>query len=224
MDNGQANMLIHNKLFIHIPKTAGTSMEHFLGALYGYTDSYIERCIYNNEPNNSFDLGNDKQHNPIHVYNNILSSLDFIFTIVRNPYSRLIIAYIFFKNHIEIQKFGKMSNLSFSQWFLKEKIDDKKSITIYNHHLLPQMWYIQDIKKFSCILRYETLKENLPILLNKLNIETSIPFPHKFKRSNNYIDYRDIKDILPEINHYYREDFETLNYPKIYKYDQLGLL
>jgi hypothetical protein len=216
-------MLIHDKLFIHIPKTAGTSMEYFLGALYGYTDSYIERCIYNIEPNNLLDLGNDKQHNPIHVYNNILFSIDFIFTIIRDPYSRLISAYIFFKNYIEIKQFGKMSNLSFSEWFLKEKINNKESITTYNHHLLPQMWYIQDIKKFSYILRYERLKEEIPILLNKLNIGTPIPFPHKFKRRNNYIDYSDIKDVLPEINRYYNEDFETLNYPKIYKYDQLGL-
>jgi len=212
-------MLIHNKLFIHIPKTAGTSMEHFLGSIYGYTDSYIERCIYGTEPNNPLDLGNNKQHNPIHVYNNILNNIDFSFTIVRNPYSRLISAYIFFKHHIEIQKFGTTSNLSFSEWFLKEKINDKELIITYNHHLLPQMWYIEDIKKFSYIMRYETLKEDIPILLNKLQIQTPIVFPHKFKRRHNYIDYSDIKNILPEIYKYYKEDFETLNYPNNYQYD-----
>lgn len=204
-------MLINKVLFIHIPKTAGTSMEVFLGQIYGYSETYIQRCIHGLEPN-TLDLGNDSQHKPITEYSNILPTLDFIFTIVRNPYDRLISAYSFFKLYIERTKYGKLSRLNFQDWFFKEKIESKNLVPTYNYHLLPQTWYLDNYIKQINIYKYETLNKDIEIIKNNLQISHNITFPHKFKTSRYLADYNDIKNILPEINKYYKEDFQNFGY------------
>lgn len=200
-------MIINNNLFIHIPKTGGTSMEFFLGESYGYTSEYIRRCIYNLEPDNTLELGLDRQHRSIDYYNNILSDIKFIFTIIRNPYTRLISAYSFYKSYIEDQQ----KNLSIIEWFISNKINNKKDVITYNNHLLPQHWYINQNNNIY-IAKYETLYDDIKYIKQKLNLSKQIIFPHKFKTLQYKAIFEDIIPILSEINEYYKKDFKIFNY------------
>lgn len=212
-------MLINDKLFIHIPKTGGTSMEYFLGLYNNYTHEYITNCIHSLEPNNILHLGYNQQHNPIHYYNNILYNINFIFTIVRNPYTRLLSAFSFFKKFIEPVKYKPESNLSISEWFFSERPINNNTILDYNNHLIPQYWYIQDKKFFSYICKYETLNQDVDYIKNKFGI--NIPFPHEFKTIEHHASINDIDIIIEEINNYYKEDFYFFQYEQ--KSNKLGL-
>lgn len=202
------NMLVNDVLYIHIPKTAGTSTEYFLGNIYGYSYNYIYECVHSLNNYNILHLGHDQQHNPIHYYRNLYKHINFIFTIVRNPYSRLLSAYSFYKNYIE----DKEKNLSIEQWFFTEKINNKKELSTYNHHIIPQHWYTEDLNKFSYICKYETLDADINYIKNILNIKKKINYLWEFKTIKHHASFSDINNILRDVNLYYEQDFILFNY------------
>lgn len=204
-------MLINNILFIHIPKTAGTSIEYWLGEKYNYSTYDIGQYIFSKQPNNLY-LGYDKQHYPIQYFIENKISYNFSFSVVRNPYDRLLSAFKFFKLYIEKQKFGIASNLSIIDWFLTEHITDFNHITTYNHHLLPQHLYISAAGNniLNYIVRYENLIEDIRKLCTKINIAYS-PIPKKFV-SNLYVAKSSINHIISIINDYYYKDFQLFKY------------
>lgn len=82
-------MIVGNKLFIHIPKTGGTSLTKYL----------------TNSPPSIF----NGKHDKIIEINGDLSNL-FIFTIVRNPYDRVASMYRYQKNG------GYIPHNSYKEW------------------------------------------------------------------------------------------------------------
>lgn len=101
-----------NILFIHIPKTGGTSVEKYLSAKYKIPLN--SKALYTCYPNNIYkNINSSLQHIS---YNTILKykkkfSIDEknikIFTIVRNPYTR-IISDLFFLDLLRKIQISKM--------------------------------------------------------------------------------------------------------------------
>ena len=193
-------MIIDNKeynnfLFIHVPKTGGTSI------------------------NNTFEKNNlktwntikDYGHDPLHILkdNNIINNKTFIFSIVRNPYTR---AFSYWK-HFNI---NNETNLSFMEFLLniENKIQTNKTPWI----IYDQTFFLYDKEiNLTKLYKFENLKE----------IEKDFNFilshDRKGMYDKNIKNYFDL-NIISKINTLYHRDFINFEYEKITKKEDLNLI
>lgn len=196
-----------NTLFIHIPKTGGTSLETYLkkkSTQELFTDKpYNNKLIY---PYNNYSLQH-QTYRTLYYYRELLN-IDFnddlkIVTIVRNPYTRSI-SDLFWRKSININS-------------TKNEVYEQLRYNImmnYDNHTLQQYKFICDEKKVInkiSIFKTETLTNDLH-KYGYTNFET------KLNTSDlsivNYMDYLN-NDSIQLINNYYYMDFELFNYDKI---------
>ena len=191
-------MISYNKkfIFIHINKTAGTAVEK---SLLEYGDKRVE-------PKNdlNFELTyKQSQHFNYKEYKEYLGSeYDnfFKFTVVRNPFDRVVSYYL--KNSIN------QNNLSFSDWVIdryknKNFQDYKRMYSDYTH------WIDKDNTDF--ILRFENLSSDFNILKQKLNIDCELKYHNVNKNRLHYKEYynEDTKEI---ITNHFKKELNTFNY------------
>lgn len=175
--------------FIHIPKTGGTSVSNVLSKL----------------PNTEI----LHSHDSLRVLDDV--SDYFIFTIVRNPYTRLQSAY----QH-GIRK--KVYSADFST-FLENANDS-------DIWLMPQEYFVNAGKnrerKISFIGRYENFKKDLSYILTKLGIENK-KIPHlnrnpiydlhpNLKQENYYKFFYKEDWMVDWVRERYKNDFKIFNY------------
>ena len=148
--------------FIHIPKTGGTSITHILEAQTG------TRRVTG--------------HDTIRRFEN--SKNFYIFTVVRNPYTRLVSSYFH-----GLRK--KEHNYSFEEFIKKSNYK--------NLFLSPQVIYFgHNIQENIHIIKYENFENNVKSIFKKLNIQyTKIP----------HINYNPIYDKQPNLKQesYYKQ-------------------
>jgi len=187
--------------FIHISRTAGTSIEQ---------------------------IGLDNQkfwgryHRGYGQYDEIFArKVDFIkrshdwFTVVRNPYTRILSDYKFLSIILKIKESDNVS--TFNQ-FIKNWITNIESNTENHHiygkttggHFTPQYKYIDK----SCtihILKYENIEEEFNTLMTKYNLE--IVLNKKVNITNTKLSIFDInKENVELIKRVYKLDFEQFGY------------
>ncbi len=174
--------------YIHIPKTGGTSLTNILNKIGGTETIAV--------------------HDSIRALDNV--SKFFIFTIVRNPYTRMVSAYL---HRLRKNEF---------------KYDFQTFLKTYNENhldILPQSYYINagktEDKQVSYIARYENYEDEIKKLLNKLNHNSKIPHLNKNpiydkhpnlkqeKYYNTFYTEDWMKNIIKER---YESDFKIFNY------------
>jgi hypothetical protein len=200
-----------NLLFIHIPKTAGTAIENEISSKYeqslytGFTNDLLEYPHNNKSLQHQFYTTIYEFRSKLDVdFNNIK-----IFTVVRNPYDRII------------------SDLFWWGLINKETSDDEVYNVIKNNYLNrddldnhnePQYKFITDkdlnlisnIKIFKCELLNEINDE-----LNKfLEFDINIINNDANKNYSKYSKYLN-KESISLINEKYKTDFELFNYTLI---------
>lgn len=196
-----------NTLFIHIPKTGGNSVEEYLAKRYKETlKRGTGKFIFDDIKFNKFSLQH-QYYSTIKKYA-VQFDVDFknnlkVFTIVRNPYDRLISDMIF-QNFINIDSTPEQVFLQTPTYFSKSKD---------NHHIEQFKFLVNEhdiIDKDITIMKTENLKNdmydygfsdfNLNINRNKYNLSTYDKF------------FND--DIIDLVNFKYHKDFEYFNYEK----------
>ncbi len=203
-----------NLLFIHIPKTGGTSLERYFsekynvplnaGSLYMFLTEE-EKSTYNLIINSSL------QHI---TYNDIIKYKDYfkidmfnieIITIVRNPYERLVSDLFFLKLINQDSSCEDVFNI-INSYIISNELDN---------HNLPQHKYIVDennnIISNIKVLKTESLTEEMHGLgYNDFN----------FKENTNSIvvDYYSYlnSNSIKLINDFYNNDFILFNYQKLH--------
>lgn len=201
-----------NILFIHIPKTGGSSIEVYLSKKYNikldqnslwYKQIFDYNFIYDSNkitPQHQTYTTLYKYRNEFKI--NFHDNLKLI-TIVRNPYDRIISVFFWWK--LITIKSTKEEVFKIMSKYVYENSN------IYDNHNIPQYKFITDnddnIIDNIIILKTETLTDdmknlgyndfNLNILKNKLNIEY-----------NNYLNL----DSIHLINTFYEKDFKLFNY------------
>ena len=192
-----------NLLFVHIPKTGGTSLEYFLQNKYKQTLlSSFTNDILPDPEYRKISLQH-QTYNTIFKYRDILD-INFesikIISIVRNPYHRIISDLLFLG----------LINKDDNQTVVYNVIKDYLYKDCYDNHNIPQYKFITDDNEMLIptikIFKTETLTQELIEYGFNDYIGSKSTILH-----NNYLNDESIK----LINTFYIKDFELFNYKMI---------
>lgn len=190
----------HKFKFIHIPKTGGSSIEvifdlqHEENLFVPRFTHQIERCMF------------APQHFPHSVVNTFKPECKdyFSFTIVRNPYTRIISEYFYINKNFEGRNARNFNEGDFNDWL------DKSLIKFDMDHKLPQVSFL-DVP-VDMVLKLENLNQDW-LKLNK-HLRTNLQLIHDNSSS---INKQDIvhslnKNTKLKIFNIFKEDFNKFNY------------
>ena len=201
-------------LFIHIPKTGGSSIEYSMG------------CLENK--NRGYKIIDDKaiQHVTWNYYKNIEPKISIevnkkwnIFSIVRNPYDKLVSEFYFLKKmNLQDLSYGKKYFKNINDMAIDDFIDYTRYIvknklyklTLYHDHFMPQSNFIFDnkdnIKINKLFYCYQIKNGDVLKFLNKFEIT-------KIEHKNHNEIKKDLK-LNPKqklkIRQIYNRDFRLL--------------
>ena len=200
-------------IFIHIPKTAGTAIEKYfnMGIVYNawHHGTNKTQCL-------KHEIISDMKIKFPEEYGSYAK-----FTVVRNPYDRMVSWYFHLKERVESDGFDleKDFTLSFIKWiedpfktnytkWSLSEVGQKDPNPIY---LNPQHTYIDET---VTVLKYENLRNELNEYFGK---EISLPIYNKSSlRKGHFLNYYN-KYSLDIVYDRYKEDFEKFNYERIEK-------
>lgn len=181
-------------IFIHIPKTAGTSFHN----LIGYTGiGHVTYKWYESRDPEKFQRY-------------------FKFAFVRNPWDRLVSAFFYLKkggsNAMDRQWFS--ANLSHYESFKAFVYNwvSEENIECY-FHFMPQHKFIYDDSltlKVDYVGRFENIREDFTIIANKIGLQQNLPYVNKSQRKAYQSYYSDeMKEIVRRV---YHQDIELFQY------------
>ena len=176
----------YKAIFIHIPKNAGSSIEVLFA-------------------NGSFRLQPSKHADIYEIKRKFKNSYDNYrkFTIIRNPYDKMVSWYFYLKRNLG----ENYDIIDFNEWIKDPSrfwhADDPTS------YLKPQHEWIDDTVE---LIRFENLNEELNKFFNK---KVDLPIINK-SNHDHYSTYYN-KESLNIIYNRYKEDFEKYNYKRITK-------
>jgi hypothetical protein len=199
-----------NILFIHIPKTGGSSLENYFSLKFGIelNKKSLHICEFEQTKlKNDIIINSSLQHL---TYKNIFEyqkefNVDFnnikIITIVRNPYER-IISDLFFFNKINIDSSKEEVFNIITEYLLSDNLDN---------HNIPQYLFITDYNKVLIpnihILHTETLTTDM----HDLGYQDFNNYDNVNKKKIDYYKYLN-NDSINLINYFYNYDFKLFNY------------
>ncbi len=186
----------HGAIFVHIPKCAGVSVNNTLfGNLAGGHRTFDEYLT-------------------VFEADSIVNY--FKFTIVRNPWDRLVSAYFFLKkggfNQRDKAWFDReLSHYNGFDQFVKEWLN-RKNIWRFEH-FRPQAHYIFD--KYNKIPIdfvgfFENLNEDFNYIAEKVGVSERLPCDNVGKHKN-YQDYYN-EETIEIVSHVYKDDIKLLGY------------
>lgn len=211
-------------IFLHIPKSAGSSITWFLRdmssdqislnkdknhRLYmdvhvfnkeladkGQCAKYFEHIMYNNAKHLS--LNEYKQFYGNHIVNSY-----FKFTVVRNPYDRVLSGYFFW--YVDKNNFNGIFDKHIFKKMILVQLPRQIDFVDESVHVVKYENLITDLNDIEFFKQKGITFDNLPEL-NKTTNE-------KNKEKINYHKYLDT-ELKKYIYEYYKLDFELFNYPK----------
>tara|TARA_B100000965_G_C19454756_1_gene696965 strand:+ start:108 stop:761 length:654 start_codon:yes stop_codon:yes gene_type:complete len=206
-------------LFIHIPKTAGLSIAHVI--LSRNTNKIWKRDklkLVGHDPYFSLQENNS----------NIDIIKPFIFSVVRNPFTRTYSCYKMFinKNYVDIS-FGEFLDLHLKNkhdedGFLCERNTDEPWAFFWTHKNLfhSQCYFLRDMQGNILnngvnIFRFENLPEIEKKLSSVLRSNIKLPLINLGNKDGYYESYTS-ENIEKVVNIYY-EDFKVFNYSLKFK-------
>jgi len=192
----------HKVIFIHIPKTAGTSVLHTLAG-----GGKIHR-----------------DHIPWKIYNSVNRwkyERYFKFAFVRNPFDRAVSTYEYLA-----AGGNRMDDMAYKERFEKESVDFEKFVLEFldcealmeKALFKPQYLYIFDGKdrlQIDFLGRFESIGDDYKKLAEKIGLPATLPKKNVSGRSRSYKEYYRDPAVAEKIVSLYRKDFELLGYDKV---------
>jgi hypothetical protein len=198
-------VVCHNRkiIFIHIPKTAGSSIEHLLRDEGKYELDFIG--VRNGRSTHHY-MGIE-----LKIILKELYSVYYKFSFVRNPYDRLISEYFWCR----IKNIGYKFNKTFDEFldYVEDIVKNKKFTEhIENDHFIPQYLFLFFDNKLivNNIFKYEDIETVIPLIIKKLKIKTSLKHLNKTNKNEITLD----ETQKERIYNLYKIDFQTFNYAK----------
>jgi len=187
-------------LFIHIPKTGGSSIEKWLR-------NYTEISFF--QPIVAPFMKVSPQHLTIHDFFFLFQKkmCNRAFSIVRNPYDKLESEFYFRTDkQFEINNF----RVDFSTWLIHNLKLYKKNNFHNDNHLRPQTDFLNEQVQ---IFKFENGISNIAEKIKEwFEIENLVDFPHILKAKNK-TEIVWSNEAIRMVNNIYKLDFETFEYP-----------
>jgi hypothetical protein len=196
---------LKNKLFfIHIPKTAGSSIETVLGMKE-------DSCFY------STDRFKDVfKTSPQHLTYTQIASIfntrmfDF-FTVVRNPYDRLVSEYKYILSGKNI--YWEPYKIQDFDLFVETVFNLPASciFDLFDNHFASQSSYLTEAEANIKIFKYENLEKLRLWLSSKTGSDVKLPHEKNSKKMH-YSFYYKYKRTIDMVSELYSEDLKNFNY------------
>ncbi len=172
--------------YIHIPKTAGTSLKRALGLgdfpAEHYTATQIHPEIWNSY---------------------------FCFCVVRNPWDRLVSSYLYHTSESYdgylTRRYPDLGSWSFEDYF--ERLAD----TLF---LVPQVEFVRhrfSRKPVDLVCRFERLAEDFEILRSRLGVSAELPHLNRTTRGRHYTEFY-TSALQHRVGRYYRGDIAAFGF------------
>ena len=195
----------HNFLFVHIQKTAGSSITDVLSKT-----EKTKKLVYAHSMVNTIDITKYQNY--------------YKFCFVRNPFDRLVSWYnmlIHKKHNNDWSKYVLQNSKNFSGFLdltdviMEKNLSEKRSVINYPKSIsFNQLDYITDVDGnivMDHIGRFENLVEDFDIVMKNIGINKyHLPHINKYKHKN-YREYYTDKDI-EKVYAMYKRDIEYFNY------------
>jgi len=202
-------------LFVHIPKTGGTSIEKILGMYHEqwmhpdfdkYHGFFPVKTKYINNP---LALDNLNGYYLQHLTLNELCKLSsnkkteslFKFTIVRNPWDRLVSEYVWKYQHIHFNKFI---------YKVQQVVENKILLETNNVHFRPQVEFIN--KDIDYIGRFENLNKDFKKIISQFKLKKDTIIPHEKKSHREHYTKYFTKETSEIVKNIYSDDIEQFDY------------
>jgi chondroitin 4-sulfotransferase 11 len=188
----------HRTIFVHIPKTAGTSVEAVLG-MHGAKDDIGIVPYFKQELDYEHLYGGPMQHMTAQGIRSALEdegtfSSYFKFTIVRNPWDRLVSGLAWTE-----QKWVRGEELTVADF--EQQVTDSHRLfaaamqagkpAALPQHLYPQCLFVLDPQQrmlVDFVARYESLAADWHVICSRLGVELELPRRMK-SHHRNYREY-----------------------------------
>lgn len=188
-------------LFIHIPKTGGTSIEKAMENL-----APLNLCIRSIPSFLKIPPEHFTYHNICALFDE--SFFDYTFTIVRNPYHRIESEYRMRSLLAQERFFKELPKFPF--WLEQTLNQVNSDRNIYANHLRPQIEFIG--KKVN-VFRYEDGLENIVRKVNEnTGIELSLPQEKLLQTQSIQAPIQWTSESVRMVNQFYAEDFKAFSY------------
>lgn len=229
-------------LFVHVPKTAGTSIEKMLDMSHGenfYTVGKNKSPIFSQLDFSNFTdeeraevEAKNLQHCTYRELKKLLPEKVFgpeyaRFAVVRNPYTRIVSEYVYLKLRSSqgapdlvgfAEKFPTLSDFILSELFIPRL----ERIYKYDGHLEPQCEFLLDTTYENILAIDKPIKiyyfeHTLQHCMRWVKVKSGIDVPEIQARKGRYDkeNYNFSPDALSAINEFYKKDFEIFKYPLI---------
>tara|TARA_X000000950_G_scaffold202615_1_gene243862 strand:+ start:629 stop:1366 length:738 start_codon:yes stop_codon:yes gene_type:complete len=214
-------MIYKDFIFIHIPKTGGSSIRSSLNKnyelIYNATEKNLKKLGYlnlnENFENYDFKIYNFIDHLPYPLIKKKNYDINkYKFTFIRNPFSRVVSLYFeCMANNFHLEGLKTNKKIGFEEFV---EIITKKPYWF----TLPMIDYIgiKNINDIDFIGRFENfendllkLKKKIKISIKHHNFNNHIPSKMKF---SDYSPFYSNKKIIEKIYFYYEKDFDYFKY------------
>ena len=191
-------------IFIHIPKTAGTSIRRSLN--FNRVDTETDITKHNDLKMVISLIGIDKWND------------SYKFAFVRNPWERILSHYHFAMRKRDTRNLRKHS---FKQWVLKKMLLPEEDMVPLlkiekklRFNLQPQIRWVQNqdgIVDVDFIGRFEHLERDFRELTNILSLPAELPHTNQNPQNLNYRDHYD-SELKEKVTRFYQEDVDYFKY------------
>lgn len=208
-----------NLFFLHIPKTGGSSIERCLGLDQlkgGYKFKYIKN-------NKTILCKSSPQHLTLDILEDAIENFSNFkhFTIVRNPYDRLVSEYHFSydsrvnnKIMLDLKSREILSFNDFIKHIFLNLTEDQRQIS-FDNHFVPQIRYTQGKTPITVFKLEQIIELEKWLQQQTKNKNLKIPHDHKSRSRKHYREYLSDIEVIEIINNYYKEDFKEFKYKMI---------
>lgn len=207
------NIKTYKAAFIHLGKCAGTSIKHYL------FENHINDIAY--IPDNRSTAWVYSSPQPNIYYKKYIPVFRYKFTVVRNPFDRLVSFWEYIQKEKELSNGLNMTEFAcFIESIGELDFNDYlKSLSIW--HIMPYtqkcsvLFENGDLEKptMDFVCRFEKLVEDLKCVFNNLDLRfEELSFQHKNKtKHRHYSSYYTDKEI-EVVSRVYKKDLEYFNY------------